>query len=72
MTGLELILRALAEGGQYTLALLGWAAWWYERRTNRETNGKLIELATAQIEASLKHEQAIANNTKLMERIMDR
>jgi len=60
------------KGGPYAIGLIGWAAWWYERRINKENNERLIDLATAQIEATLKHESALAANTRLMERMLDR
>jgi hypothetical protein len=68
----DIIVTALMKGGPYAIGLIGWAAWWYERRINRENNDKLIELATAQIQATLKHETALAANTRLMERVIGR
>lgn len=68
----ELITKALLEGGPYGIALLGWAAWLWERRQHSETTDRLIELSTAQIEATVKHELAIGANTEVMRRLIDR
>lgn len=72
MTIAEILFKAIMEGGAFGVAALGWLAWWYERRANREASAKLIELATAQIDATLRHEGAISANTKLMERMLER
>lgn len=68
----ELIIKAIFQGGPYGVALLGWLAWWYERRQNKEQAERVLELATAQIEVSVKTEAAIEANTKLMERFIMR
>lgn len=72
MTAMDVLFDVFAKGGAYSIAVFGWLAWWYERRTNRENMEKLIELASAQIQAALKHEAALSANTRLMERMMDR
>lgn len=72
MSVADIIVTALMKGGPYAIALIGWAAWWYERRINKENGERIIELATAQIEATLKHETALAANTRLMERMVGR
>lgn len=68
----DFIIKGVMQGGPYGLALLGWAAWWYERRQNKVNSEHLLELATAQIEATVKHGAAIEANTKLMERFLNK
>ena len=71
MTG-ELLLKAFLQGGPYAAAVGGWLAWWYERRQNAKLNEKLIQLATAQVAATVRQTDAIFANTKVMDRIIDR
>lgn len=68
----DLLFRGVEEGGAYALAAVGWAAWWYERRQSKEMGRQVLKLATAQIQAMVKHEQAIHANTVIMERILSR
>ena len=68
----DLLLAVVTKGGPYGLAAIGWLAWWYERRQNKESAQSMLELATAQIEATVKQEAALQANTKLMERFLDR
>ena len=65
---IDLVVKALMEGGPYAVSLAGWLAWWYERRLNREHSTQMLALATAQVEAMVKHEAAISTNTRLLER----
>lgn len=67
-----MLFRALSQGGPFALGIMGWSAWWYERRQNRDMATQLLGLATAQIEATVKHETAIHANTRIMERLLDR
>ena len=62
----------LNEGGPFALGVMGWSAWWYERRQNKEMATAQLQLATAQIEATVKHQMAIHANTSVMERLLDR
>jgi hypothetical protein len=72
MTIIDELLKSLVEGGQYALAALGWAAWWWERRQTKEMGRQVLKLATAQIAATVKHEQTIHANTSVMERMLSR
>ena len=72
MSIVDLAIRSLTEGGPYAISLAGWLAWFYERRQNKEHQDKMFELAQAQIEATIKHEAAIENNTRLAERLFSR
>ncbi len=63
----DLLIKAIIEGGPYGVAVLGWAAWFWERRRHLETNEVLRDLSVAQIEATTKTEAAINMNTRVME-----
>ena len=69
---IDSIVQALLDGGLPALGMMGWAAWWYERRQNKDNADHLLKLATAQIEATVKHGVAIEANTKIMERWLER
>lgn len=68
----DLLVKAMTQGGPIALGVIGWIAWWYERRQNKQSTERLLELATAHIEATIKHEMAIQANTKLMEHFLKR
>lgn len=68
----DLLIKAVTEGGPFALSVVFCYQWWSERRENKRLNSTLLDLATAQIEATVKQEAAIQVNTKLMERFMDR
>lgn len=68
----DIIYRILNDGGPLAIGVIGWCAWWYERRQNKEMANAQLNLATAQIEATVKHETAIHANTRVMERLLDR
>lgn len=70
MTAADLLIKSVLEGGPYAVSVLGWLAWVYERRQNKESTDRLLELATAQIEATVKNEAAVGANVKLMERLL--
>jgi hypothetical protein len=69
---IHLIAKTVIEGGPYAVGIFGWIAWWYERKQNKENGDKLFGLATAQIQATVKHEEAIRANTRLMEHFLER
>ena len=71
----NLIFKAVSEGGPYAIALvgvLGWLAWFWERKQHKETIDALRELSGASVEATTKCESAIATNTKIMEQFVAR
>ncbi len=68
----DVLFRAMNEGGPFALGVLGWLAWWHERRQSKEMSSQLLQLATAQIEATVTHKTAIDANTRIMERLLDR
>ena len=78
MNTADLILKLLSSGdavaGIAAIVLIlsapGWVAWWHERQENKESNERMFELATAQIEATTKQEAAIQAQSKLLERII--
>lgn len=72
MDFIEVLFRSLTDGGPYALGIIGCSAWLYERRENKAMTRQLLALATAQIETSIKHEQAIQANTQIIDRLMTR
>jgi len=68
----DLVVQMVVEGGPYALGVLGWLAWWYERRQNKENGDRLFGLATAQVETTVRHEGAIKSISKLMEHFLNR
>lgn len=71
MSGSDLIKLAFDNWPQ-GVALLGWAAWYWERRSHQETVDALRELSVASIEAHTKNESAINTNTRVMEQFLGR
>ena len=63
------MIKARLEGSPYALGAMGWAAWWWERRQNKENTQSMMGLVTAQTEAVVKNEAAIEANTKVMDRL---
>lgn len=78
MTPADLIVKMLSSGSALAaiiavviiFAAPGWLAWWYERRRTKELTDHVLELATAQTEATVKQGAAIEANTKVMERFL--
>jgi hypothetical protein len=68
----ELFIECLTQGGYHAVGIAGWLAWLYERREHKELSTHLFDLATAQVESTVKHEGAIHANTRVMERFLDR
>ena len=71
MSVADLMVKSLLEGGPYAISLAGWLAWWWERKTNKEINTRVIDLATAQVEATLRLETAMATNNRINERLLN-
>ena len=77
MTPADLIVKLLSSGS--TLAVMvaiivliglpGWAAWWWERRRSAQREDKLLELATAQVQAVADNNASIDSNTKVLEHL---
>lgn len=65
----EIVVMALTEGGTIGIAALGWAAWFWERRRAAQREDQLLELATAQVQATAEHDAAIDANTKVLEHL---
>lgn len=66
------VVKTLLEGGPIALASLCMLAYFWERKKNDEAQEKLMELARAQIESTLKHEQSIKTNTEILKRFLDK
>ena len=69
MNASELIIGALTEGGVAGVAVLGWVAWLLERRRSMKREDQVLELATAQVQATVETDAAIESNTKVLERL---
>ena len=78
MTPADLIVKMLSSGSALAaiiaivliFAVPGWVAWWYERRRTKELSDRVLDLATAQTEATVKQSASIEANTKVMERFL--
>lgn len=76
----DLIIKLLSDGGvvgtalavMLVLASPGWAAWFWERRRSAQREDKLLELATAQVQAMTHHDALIDANTKVLEHLEQR
>lgn len=65
----DILIKAITEGGAVGIAALGWAAWFWERRRAAQREEQLLELATAQVQATADHDAAINANTKVLEHL---
>lgn len=60
MEGLKAIVEVLAAGGPTAMAAVFALAWWLERRENRRMQKEVLDLAVAQVQASVKMETTMS------------
>lgn len=66
------VAKLLREGGPWAVTAIAIAAWVWERKENKALQKSILELATAQTEAVIKHEASVATLKELLSAFIGR